>query len=319
MVPDMEDRGPFTNVAYTRLGRMHQLVETLPLCRNMFAGFLQSYAAFKRHGAVNPLHEALLLLDLLLEGVNLEETDSAYPRQNQLDFISLAQKREKGIPLEYIIEQVTFMGLVFFCNRNTLIPRQETELLVKVALGLIRAKENSKNHQTIIDMGTGCGNVGISLAMNSANSRILAADISPAAIEIAQKNVHKFKLEDRVSLFCGDLFAPFQNTAHWGNVDLVVCNPPYIPTESLSKLAHEIIDYEPTIALDAGNFGLEFYRKLIAHSPAVLRPEGILLFQIGEGQEMLVTRLLQRSKDYHEIRYYRDEAQLVRVISVRRR
>ncbi len=104
-----------------------------------------------------------------------------------------------------------------------------------------------------------------------------------------------------------------------GKVDLIVCNPPYIPTSSLSSLAPEIIDYEPIIALDAGVFGLDFFQKLIMMAPSVLRPQGTLVLEIGAGQDALITRLLKRNKQYENISYYRDEVQIVRVISARTR
>ena len=206
------------------------------------------------------------------------------------------------------------MGLRFFCSPDTLIPREETELLVKATLSLIRKKQEFENDLTIIDMGTGCGNIAVSLAMNSDNTRILASDISPAAIEIAQKNVNEFGLQEMVSLFCGDLFSSFHGLSCEGRIDLIVCNPPYIPTASLCRLPRAVIDYEPSVALDAGAYGIGFFRRLIADSFSMLKPEGILIFEIGEGQEKLVTRLLERNGGYKDVGYFKDGVH-IRVIS----
>jgi release factor glutamine methyltransferase len=186
--------------------------------------------------------------------------------------------------------------------------------LVKVALSFVEKKQKFQRDLTIIDMGTGCGNIAVSLAMNAENVKILASDISPAAVELAQVNVDKFKLQQRISLFCGDLFSPFHGSGYEGKIDMVVCNPPYIPTTSLSKLPSEIIDYEPTVALDAGAYGIGFFRRLISDSVTLLKPGGILVFEIGAGQEKLVTRLIQRSKTYGDIGFF-DDGEQIRVIS----
>lgn len=280
----------------------------------MYQDFLQSYHVFRDHGVENPLYETLHLFDLLFGGV-LRNLTLPSLDQDPLDLIELARKRKEGMPLEYIIGQAPFMGATFYCGPEALIPRQETELLAHTALDFIREMHETTPNLKIIDVGTGCGNIAISLAMNAEAVQILASDISPAAFEIAKRNIAKFNLQKRVSLFCGDLFSPFSGTEYWGDIDIIVCNPPYIPTESLGKLDSEIIDFEPRLALDAGAYGLGFYRQLIAESHSILKPGGILVFEIGAGQERLVTRLLERSQAYKDINYFKDDAQKVRVIS----
>lgn len=279
----------------------------------MYKDFLQTYEVFQKHGAENPLLEILHLCDLLSKGV-LRKLDLSFLRQGKIDLAHLAQKRKEGMPLEYIMGMATFMGLMLYCSPDTLIPREDTELLVKVALDFIKKRQKSENDLTIIDLGTGCGNIGVSLAMKSNNTKILASDISPAAIEIAQKNVNKFNLQERVSLFCGDLFSSFHALGYEGKIDLVVCNPPYIPKNSLRKLSPEIINYEPNIALDAGSYGIDFYCGLFTDSLQLLKPKGILVFEIGQGQEKLVTRLLEKKERYEDIRYFKN-GEHIKVIS----
>jgi release factor glutamine methyltransferase len=114
--------------------------------------------------------------------------------------------------------------------------------------------------------------------MNSDRTKILACDISPEAVMIAKRNVDNFFLKGRVSIFCGDLFAPFRELGCEEGIDLVVCNPPYIPTGSLCKLSKEILDHEPKIALDGGPFGIDFHRRLITDSFSMLKPKGGLIF-----------------------------------------
>jgi release factor glutamine methyltransferase len=278
----------------------------------MFNHFIQAYNVFNESGVENPLLETLRLFDLL-SGNALRKMDLYPLTEKKIDLADLAQKRKEGMPLEYIIKMATFMGLAFYCSSGALIPREETELLAKVTIDLIKERQGIENNLIIVDVGTGCGNIAVSLAMNSEHTKILAVDISQSAIEIAQKNVTKFNLQKRISLFCGDLFSPINDLGYEEKIDVIVCNPPYIPTGSLSKLAPEIIDHEPKVALDAGPFGINFYRRLINDSLSILKPNGILVFEIGVGQEKLVARLLEKKEGYKNIVFF-DDGLNVRVI-----
>ncbi len=275
--------------------------------------FLETYNAFQKLGVEKPLHEVLRLFGLLSGGA-LRDTDLCLLRQEEIGLLELAQKRKAGMPLEYIIGLASFMGRTFFCSPETFIPKKQTEILVKVALDYIKKKQGRENHLTIIDMGTGCGNIAISLAMNSDNTKILGSDISPTAVEIAQRNVDKFNLRERISLFCGDFFSPFKGMGYEDKIDLVVCNPPYIPTGSLRRLSPEVVGYEPKVALDGGPFGINFFRRLITDPFSMLKPKGILIFEIGIGQEELVTRLFKGKEGYGDVRHYGEGAE-IRVVS----
>ena len=220
----------------------------------------------------------------------------------------------RGVPPQYILGRAIFMGNSFYCTSDTLIPRPETGVLVKTAYEYLEGKKrNGSRGQTVIEIGTGCGNIAVSLAMlSSEDVRILASDISAAAVEVARRNVQKYQAEGKVSLFCGDLYEPFSE--HRGDADLVLCNPPYIPTTSLKKLAREIIDHEPVVALDGGPFGLGIFRRLLSGAPAFLKKGGALVFEIGEGQEKLVERLLAGNGAYEDISFFEYQGK-VRVIS----
>jgi release factor glutamine methyltransferase len=279
----------------------------------MYDDFLQTYKFFREHGVEDPLLDTLHLFDLLSRGA-LRKADLSLLAKEKIELTDLVKKRKEGMPLEYIIGSAYFMGLMFYCSPGALIPREETELLVKVTLEIIRKMQEFENALAIIEVGTGCGNIAVSLAMKSENTKIFASDISPEAIEVAKKNVNKFNLQERVSLFCGDLFSPFHGSGYEGKIDLVVCNPPYIPTGSLGKLSSEIIEYEPKVALDAGSYGIDFFRRLINDSLSILKPEGILVFEIGEGQEKLVARLFKKNGDYKDIGCF-DDGEHIRVIS----
>ena len=279
----------------------------------MFTKILQIYEVFKKENANNPLYETLRIVDLLSKGA-LRNIDLSLLDEKAIGLQHFIQKRKEGMPLEYIIGKASFMGYTFFCSQDTLIPTEETSLLVETALDFIKSKQKFEKELTVIDMGTGCGNIAISIALGSTDIKILASDVSHSAIEVARKNVNKFDLKGRVSLFCGDLFSPFQELGYEGKIDLVICNPPYIPTGSLKKLSSEIVDYEPIVALDAGPYGINIYRRLIADSLLMLKHKGTLVFEIGEGQEKLVGRLLDKHGGYEDIKFFKHEEQ-IRVIS----
>jgi release factor glutamine methyltransferase len=278
----------------------------------VFDNFVQSYHTFREGGVAEPLLETLRLFDILSAGA-LQDVDSTLPALLGVDLTRVVQQRKEGMPFEYAIGKAYFMGLEFTCSPDALIPRKETELLVQVALDLVGLHQDTEA-LTVVDMGTGCANIAVSVAMNASNVKVLACDISPEAVELAQQNIESHNLQDRISLFCGDLYSPLCEQGYAGKIDLILCNPPYIPKSSLSKLASEIIDYEPKLALDAGPYGINILRRLIRESQKMLRPGGALAFQIGGGQHELVTRLLQGTRGYTDIQYFDDGAE-IRVIS----
>ena len=225
----------------------------------------------------------------------------------------LLEQLGRGAPPPYLLGRALFMGNTFYCTKDTLIPRHETSLLVQTACEYLdRKKKQGADAQTVIEIGTGCGNIAVSLAMRCDEEvRILASDISEAALEVARRNVQRYQVDGKVSLFCGDLYEPFRD--HREAADMVICNPPYIPTTSLKKLDRQIIDHEPVVALDGGPYGLNIFRRLISGAPTFLKKEGMLVFEIGDGQEKLIERLLSRNNAYKEIGFFRYEGQ-VRVV-----
>ncbi len=273
----------------------------------------------------DPLQETLRLFDVLSAGA-IRKADAAGLSQAELQ--RLVTKRKEGAPLEYILGKAVFMGLQLDCAPGALIPREETELLARTALNLIEARQaaagrdpgglNAASQLTVLDMGTGSGNIAVALAMHSPDINVLASDVSQDAVAIARRQVAKFHLEDRVTVFCGDLYEPLLDADFQGKVDLVVCNPPYLPTSTLANLSKEIADHEPHVAFDAGPYGINIFRRLITGAVDLLKPDGILVFEIGAGQEKLVARLLEGSGQYANIEHHHDAAGQVRVISARR-
>jgi len=275
----------------------------------MFDDFTSSYETLEKSGIENPLFETLRYFDLLSGGAirNAGRGDRARPH---IEMTALIQQRKEGVPWEYILGEAHFMGKLFVCTKDTLIPTDETWVLVKAALNWIHEQEARGEGPLVIELGTGCGNIACSLAMNTQSARILASDVSADAVNVAKLNVSRYSLANRVSLFCGDLFAPFHELGYDGSVDCVVCNPPYIPTGSLEKLDREIVENEPRVALDGGPYGIDIFRRLIADSLTMLKPEGKLFFEIGERQDKLATRLLEKNAGYKEIEYFTYEGNI---------
>jgi release factor glutamine methyltransferase len=267
----------------------------------MFTKHHEIYRLMKQSGIENPFVETLRYFDLLSGGTLRGAFSAGNGGNNELT--ACFEKRKQGAPWEYIVEQAHFMGRMFICTPDTLIPTDDTKGLVEAVVHAIQQKEATDASLTLIEVGTGCGNIAISIALLTKHIRILASDISTAAVAIAAKNVERFGAEKRVTLAQGDLLAPFTAMNLEGAVDFVVCNPPYIPTASLAKLAREIIDHEPRVALDGGPYGINIFRRLVADALTMLRPGGSLFFEIGERQEKLVARLLEKAGGYENIEF----------------
>lgn len=246
----------------------------------------------------------------------MEMTGESLLDIGNINLSHVAQKRKAGIPLEYIIGKARFGGLLLHCSSSTVIPTEYTTLLVDVTLELIKKRQHP--NQTVIEVGTGCGNVAVYLAKKSGNLMIIASDVSPEALKVARKNVNRYKLKHSIRLICGDLFEPFRELGYKENIDLVICNPPYIPTASVRKLSPEISNHQPRIALDGGPYGVSFFQRLANGAASILKPGGALIFEIGAGQEKFVTWILNRHGSYQYLEYHKDHAGTVRVISAQK-
>jgi release factor glutamine methyltransferase len=195
----------------------------------------------------------------------------------------LVQRRLQGEPTAYITGHREFYGLDFYIDRRVLIPRPETELMVEKAIVL--AKEH--HFKGAADIGTGCGAIAISLALNLAHLEVYASDVSAEALEVARINCRKHGLADRIHLVHGDMLAPLP-----GPVDLIMANLPYVTGPEISRSG--LADFEPRLALDGGADGLDKVRILCAQAGDRLQPQGSMLLEIGQGQGQSVTELLRR-------------------------
>jgi release factor glutamine methyltransferase len=215
-------------------------------------------------------------------------------------FISRREKRE---PLPYIVGHREFYSLNLIVSPAVLIPRPETEAIVDAALAVL--SKNPKAH--VLDLGTGSGCIALAIAANASCARIVATDVSAAALEIARLNAERLGLSDRVDFRCGDLF----DAVDRARFDLIVSNPPYV--EEAAALEPEISRFEPPVALYAGADGLEFYRRMAGTVRDHLEPGGNLIVEVGAGQAEPVADLLRKSGAV-EILIGRDLAGISRVV-----
>lgn len=210
-------------------------------------------------------------------------------------FFAAVKKRSQRIPLEYILGYTEFMGLVFEVDENVLIPRQDTELLVETAIPLCAGKR-------VLDLCTGSGCIGLSIAVAGTPNEVVLSDVSVKALEMAKKNLLRLQREygrflhtkQGISMVCGDLWDPVQ-----GTYDVIVSNPPYIETGMISELMPEVKDFEPRSALDGGPEGMDFYQKIVEGASEYLKLGGLLCLEIGYNQGERVRKLMERNGFSH--------------------
>lgn len=217
----------------------------------------------------------------------------------------MLDKRISGMPCQYVTKNVQFMSLEFEVNENVLIPRQDTELLVETILKI------RPNNPEILDICTGSGCIAVSLAKYINCKSVRACDISEKALDIARKNAEKNGVE--VKFYQDDILTSEKYDRKY---DIVVSNPPYIETEVVLSLDSVVKDYEPGIALDGGKDGLDFYRKIADYAKHVLKPNGLLAFEIGYNQASDVHKILS-GHDYEEITLLQDLSGNDRVITAK--
>ena len=241
------------------------------------------------------------------DGVQLlanEHSDVAPDLEEQLN--DLAQRRLAGEPVARILGHKEFYGLDFALNEATLVPRPETELLVD--LGLEVLKERKDLH--ILDLGTGSGCIATTFAVKLPESKIVAVDLDPKALSQARLNAQRHQVADRVDFREGSWFAPLKQEERF---DLIVSNPPYIETETISDLSSEVRLHEPILALDGGVDGLAPYRLLAEQAGGFLEPGGAMAVEIGIGQATAVVPLLNAA-GFKNTHIHNDLAGISRVI-----
>jgi len=224
--------------------------------------------------------------------------------QNNLSmYKELIIRRSQNEPIAYIFEEKEFWSKNFFVNSDTLIPRPETELMVEKLVKIFKEKKIS-----ILDIGTGSGCILISLLSELTNSKGIGIDISKKALNIAKKNSKRHAMQNRVKLLNKSLDSKF-----YQKFDLIVSNPPYIKSSEIKNLTEDIKKYEPRIALDGGNDGLDLIRKVIYKTKYILKVDGTLAIEIGNEQFKKVSEILiKKSFKIEEIiKDYKDNVRCI--------
>ncbi|MCG2725485.1 MAG: peptide chain release factor N(5)-glutamine methyltransferase [Elusimicrobia bacterium] len=208
----------------------------------------------------------------------------------------MALKAERA-PLSYIFKEHNFMGFSLFLNRSALIPRPETEELVELVL--TRARKIKKNKIKILDFGTGSGCIALALAKSLKNCKLTAVDKSKRALKCAEKNIKKFQQEKKIKLFCASKVSELS-----GKFDLIVSNPPYIPSTVIGNLDEEV-QFEPKMALDGGMDGLKIVKEIIKEAPKILLKGGRVFLEIEENQSGILPSLINK-EIWSEIVFHKD-------------
>lgn len=207
-----------------------------------------------------------------------------------------------------------FMDFELETESGTFFPRFETEILIEKALILLKDKIERGSHCNILDIGTGSGNISISLTKYIPSSTIVALDISDTALRAAAKNAKGYGVADRIKFIKSNIFDRLDDN-YRGSFDLIVSNPPYISLKDFSELSGTVKN-DPYIALYGGRDGLDFYREIIDKASNYLKKDGILLFEIGYDQRELVTKML-KEKTFQEIKVYKDYSNTDRIVSAK--
>ena len=224
----------------------------------------------------------------------------------------MVARRIAGEPSAYITGEWEFMGIPLKVTKDVLIPRDDTEVLAGTAIDMLRTKDISGTR--VLDLCTGSGCVGIAVASNVPDCRIVCIDKYYEATVICRENVERNRLTRCITCLQSDaLQSP---PMLLGRFDLIVCNPPYIRTEELETLDASVRDYEPHTALDGGEDGLMFYRAVAGQWKSVLKDNGWLIFEVGEDQAEDVSRILRRN-GFTDIRRFRDTMEVERVVAGR--
>lgn len=208
------------------------------------------------------------------------------------------ERRCRREPLQYILGTTEFYGCRIAVDRRVLIPRPETEQVVETAIQVLSKILSPK----ILEIGTGSGCIAIALAKEIPNAQIIATDISPDALKVAEANAEHNGVTNQIKFVRTDLFPQSKK------VDLIISNPPYIAEGELPKLMPEVRDWEPRLALEGGRTGLKVIKKITATAPIYLKPNGWLILEIGDDQERQVKILLEETERYRSLNITQDLA-----------
>jgi release factor glutamine methyltransferase len=275
-------------------------------------------ACLEERGVPSARFDAEVLLALSL-GVDrsalLARTREAAPPGAESTFRNLLERRGRRIPLQHLTGTQEFWSLEFAVDRRVLIPRPETELVVETVLALAASPA-----PRIADIGTGSGNIAVSLARELPGARVVATDISEEALEVARSNAVRHGVETRIRFLQGDLAAPLKGEVPPGGLDFLVSNPPYVAESEMAALEPEVRDHEPRLALvPPGGDPLAFYPGLLAAGALFLQSGGRLVLELPAGGAEQIPPLIRRTADLELIEVRSDYTGIPRVLVVGRR
>ena len=267
---------------------------------------LEMTRRFRAAGIPDPEFDSAALLASLCGRNPLSlrlDMETEIDQETEGRYRSLCARRIRREPLQYITGESRFCGNDFAVTPDVLIPRPETELLCEWAVEKIPVDASPR----ILDLCCGSGCIGITLKLRIPSSAVYMSDLSSAAADVARRNAERLSAD--VSVGTGDLFENIRDR----NFDLIISNPPYIPENECSLLQEEV-KKEPLTALDGGNDGLDFYRRICREAPDYLRRGGILMFELGDGQHSAVGKMMEES-GFQSVEIRKDFRQISRMIS----
>ena len=230
----------------------------------------------------------LLKLPRMKLYLNFERVLTPAETDSLREFVKRRGQRE---PLQHITSSTSFCGFEIGVNRHALVPRPETEMLAE--LGWQFLSTLNPQPSTALDFGTGTGCITIALAAKCPNAKVAALDVSPEALKLAKKNAAANKVTEQIEFLQSEGFATLPKDKSF---DLIISNPPYIPTAEIAALQPEVRDFDPRGALDGGPDGLDFYRKLAAEAKLFLKPDGKIMLEFGDGQAEAVKNIFEAQK-----------------------
>lgn len=237
--------------------------------------------------------------------------DEAASEQARSQFRELVRQRVEGCPVAYLVGRKEFFSLPFDVTPAVLIPRSESEFVVLECLRLAEGLAEPR----ILDLGTGSGNLAVTLAHQHRGARITAVDLSPAALAVAARNAARHQVADRIRFLSGDLFAPIPAGERF---DFIVSNPPYIAQEDLADLPRGVRDYEPRLALDGGPGGFAVFDRLVGQAANYLMPGGYVILEIGTPQHEPARERILALAQYELAETIYDGSRHPRVLSARK-
>ncbi len=290
-------------------------------------GWITDYLTKK--GIESPRLSAELLLChvLKLKRIELYTNFDQSVAKLQLDNLhELVKRAGKNEPIAYLTGRTTFYSLEFSVTPDCLIPRPESELLVERAVEFLRGRTDKQRsvatalerRRLVCDLCTGSGCIAIAIAKNTPDTNIIATDISDSALQVAMQNAEKHEVAERIKFFHGDLFEPLIPQLDKCQFDLIVCNPPYVTSGEYETLESTVKEYEPPTALRGGVDGLDVYRKICAKVEKFLKPDSMLMFEIGYAQGPAVVKLLGETGLFEDICVEKDLQDNDRIVIAKR-